>query len=39
MLEPFKVRLTADSAGTLDEVVVRVVLVDRARSEPDEEES
>jgi len=27
--EPFKIRLTADGAGTLDAVKVRVELVDR----------
>lgn len=34
-LEPFKVRLTADLTGTLDEVIVRIALVDRAPSPED----
>lgn len=36
-LAPFKVRLTADSSGTVDEVKVRIELVDRTVVEPEEE--
>jgi len=37
MLAPFTIRVTADGSGTLDEVRVRIELVDPAPPEPDEE--
>ena len=37
-MEPFRIRLTASGSGTLDAVIVRVTLVDRAKNEPDPEE-
>ena len=38
--EPFKIRLTGSSSGTLDEVIVKIELIDRrkANQEPEEEE-
>lgn len=38
-MEAFKVRLTADGTGTVDEVRVRIELVDRAPEPPAEEPS
>jgi len=37
-LEPFKIRLTADSFGTLGQMKVRIELVDHAAVEPEPEE-
>ena len=37
-MEPFRIRLTASSSGTLDAVIVRIVLVDKAKNEPEPEE-
>ena len=36
-MEPFRIRLTASSSGTLDAVIVKVTLVDKAKNEPDPE--
>ena len=38
-MEPFRIRITASSSGTLDAVIVKVTLVDNAKNQqPDPEE-
>ena len=34
-MEPFRIRLTASSSGTLDAVIVKVTLVDKAKVTPE----